>query len=530
MAAAPVSTTGGRSENPAVSLHGGISERTLRPSLGHDYANPFPYPVSRWELFVTSAVWSNHASYLVFNVDRSADSRHTAKTSPGPRTQVHDSFDTRDKQSTRSPMSADRRFCCCQSAISSGVREPPSLPRLSPVAPRTEERTHGGVASILALRRKRPIQWTSGNSKTCDTYRPNAEGLESRWLLSASSAPAPAATSASSTPTYGVEAIHNVTYTDQAGQAEQLDLYVPVGKASPGGWPAILALPGGGWRWVNRSDLGDTVSEFAKFGYVVAVADYAFASSNPATHIFPLDIDDTRDAIRWLRTTAATKYGVDPNKIATWGESAGGNLASLLGTYPNGPLPDDHSPPTNVSASVQAVVDFYGPADLTKLWDENPRVQPYLQTFLGGSPTQEPARYAAASPTDHVSLGCAALSDFPRDGGSLGTRRSVRGIGDGFDERGRTDHGRDRGRAASRFPAETRTWCRLHVARARLPQQHDARVFAHRAGDFLILRPHKTPRPGVSCDTGPHFDFLGKTLSPAAVRRRPVPNRGGRSS
>jgi dipeptidyl aminopeptidase/acylaminoacyl peptidase len=48
------------------------------------------------------------------------------------------------------------------------------------------------------------------------------------------------------------------------------------------------------------------------------------------------------------------------------------------------------------------VVDFYGPAELTRLYQDAPGTRPYLSTFLGGTPDQLPSRYRAASPADNV--------------------------------------------------------------------------------------------------------------------------------
>ena len=188
----------------------------------------------------------------------------------------------------------------------------------------------------------------------------------------------------------------NVVYMNQGGRREQLDLYLPGGPTPPGGRPVILALPGGGWRWVRRGDLGGAVSSFAKEGYVVAVADYAFSTGSPGSKVWPTNFQDVRRAVQWLRSNA-DKYGIDPSRVAVWGESAGGHLASLLGAYPQGLGVSTLSPPTRV----QAVIDFYGPADLTTLYDSS-KARPYLATFLGGSPAQFPERYQDASPVAHV--------------------------------------------------------------------------------------------------------------------------------
>ena len=202
------------------------------------------------------------------------------------------------------------------------------------------------------------------------------------------------------TTTGGVRALMNLVYLNAGGRQEHLDLYLPTGPTPPGGHPVVLALPGGGWRWVRRNDLGVTVSELAKYGYVVAVADYAYASSTPGSHVWPTNFEDVQQAVRWLKTNAG-RFGIDPNKVAVWGESAGGHLANLLGTYPDGPSAVS-APKTSVSARVEAVIDFYGPTDLTKLYAEDPKDRPYLQTFLGGSPDQYPSRYQDASPINHV--------------------------------------------------------------------------------------------------------------------------------
>ncbi|GAC1474716.1 MAG: hypothetical protein NVSMB9_25620 [Isosphaeraceae bacterium] len=205
-----------------------------------------------------------------------------------------------------------------------------------------------------------------------------------------------------------VHSFLNVVYRNAEGRQEHLDLYVPAGPAPPGGYPTILALPGGGWRWVRRNDLGITVSSLARYGYVVAVADYAFASSRPGTHVWPTNFDDVRQAVRWLKTSGGT-YGVDPNRIAVWGESAGGHLANLLGTNPDGPLVGlrevrSHDPRTaGVSARVQAVIDFYGPTDLNTLYRDSQKDRQYLDTLMGGGPERLGDRYQAASPIGSIS-------------------------------------------------------------------------------------------------------------------------------
>ena len=79
--------------------------------------------------------------------------------------------------------------------------------------------------------------------------------------------------------------------------------------------------------------------------------------------MWPAQIDDCRESVRWLRRNAS-KYSLDPNRIGTWGSSAGGHLVALMGTLPyeNG---------ETVSSRVQAVVGWYGPTDLLAMPPNN---------------------------------------------------------------------------------------------------------------------------------------------------------------
>lgn len=230
-------------------------------------------------------------------------------------------------------------------------------------------------------------------------FVPVLDACESRVALSTASS--------ALSGTQGVRAIPDIVYTAQGG-AQHLDLYVPGGPAPSGGRPTILALPGGGWRWVRRGDLGATVSGLTRYGYVVAVADYAYAGTAPGSKVWPTNFEDVQQAVRWLRQNAG-RFGIDPNRIAVWGESAGGHLANLLGTDPQGPSQSgtvpNASPGSDNSARVEAVVDFYGPTDLTALYAQSAQDRPFLTTFLGTTPDNDPATYRDASPIQHVAPG-----------------------------------------------------------------------------------------------------------------------------
>ena len=127
----------------------------------------------------------------------------------------------------------------------------------------------------------------------------------------------------------------------RAGPSRKLDLYRPAGDEEPGR-PAVVWVHGGGFAGGDRtSSIVPFPESFAKAGYVVASIDYDTTASQPcvaAPHLRPdcralLDdaVGDGQEAVRWLRRNAGA-YGVDPDRVAIAGESAGGLTAAGVGT------------------------------------------------------------------------------------------------------------------------------------------------------------------------------------------------------
>jgi acetyl esterase/lipase len=118
----------------------------------------------------------------------------------------------------------------------------------------------------------------------------------------------------------------------------------------------------------------------------------------PGKPTWPLNFEDVQATVRWVRNEAST-YGFNPDEIVAEGESAGANLAALLGVYSTG----DNGGGT--SSAVEAVVAVSTPANLVTLYQEKRYAGGAASEFLGGSPSQVPANYIAASPIDHISAG-----------------------------------------------------------------------------------------------------------------------------
>ena len=189
----------------------------------------------------------------------------------------------------------------------------------------------------------------------------------------------------------------NVPYPTPAGPSESLNVYLPPGPAPPGGRPVLIAIHGGGWRRLDKAGYGDRIaSAFVPLGYVVVAPNYMLSA--PGRPSWPVNLDDVRSVVAWVRTNADA-LGINPNEVAAIGESAGANLAALLGTDPGPPGSG------GVSTQVEAVIAFSTPTNLSVLDAQSPLAGLAAAQFLGGSPQQVPASYAAASPIDHVAPG-----------------------------------------------------------------------------------------------------------------------------
>ncbi|MCX7886621.1 MAG: alpha/beta hydrolase [Verrucomicrobiae bacterium] len=104
----------------------------------------------------------------------------------------------------------------------------------------------------------------------------------------------------------------------------KLNLYI-FSPANPKNAPAIVFFFGGGWTSGSPAQFEVQSRHLASRGMVAICADYRVASRH---QVKPTQcLADARSAIRWVRANAA-RLGVDPNRIAAGGGSAGGHLAA----------------------------------------------------------------------------------------------------------------------------------------------------------------------------------------------------------
>lgn len=157
------------------------------------------------------------------------------------------------------------------------------------------------------------------------------------------------------------EYIGGLRYSERNGRSLLLDLYLPVERSAKELLPLVLYLFGGAWMMGNRYQFGALIPGSEKLfdnGYAVAAVDYRLSHEA----IFPAQIHDVKSAIYWLRTHSG-EYGIDTERFAAWGPSAGGHLSALAGTSAGRLEPLDAPEDARSRGRVQAVVDFFGPTD-----------------------------------------------------------------------------------------------------------------------------------------------------------------------
>jgi acetyl esterase/lipase len=151
-------------------------------------------------------------------------------------------------------------------------------------------------------------------------------------------------------------ALETLRFCPRDGFTPVMDLRMP---AAAGPAPVVVFVHGGAWLYGSRREgfFVDALSPaLVARGFAVAAVDYRLAGRHP----WPAQIEDVKCAVRFLRANA-TALGIDSDRVAAWGESAGGHLVAMLAAnraeFESGPYLDR-------SSQVQAVLDVAGPADL----------------------------------------------------------------------------------------------------------------------------------------------------------------------
>ena len=117
---------------------------------------------------------------------------------------------------------------------------------------------------------------------------------------------------------------------------------------------AVLVIPGGGYQIVALGHEGFQIGNWLREqGMPAIVLDYRVHPYH-----YPAEIEDGMHAMRVVREHAK-EWGIDPNRIGVWGFSAGGHLASTLGTHCNKTNPHAANPLDRLSCKPNLMVLSY---------------------------------------------------------------------------------------------------------------------------------------------------------------------------
>ena len=159
-----------------------------------------------------------------------------------------------------------------------------------------------------------------------------------------------------------VESQSAVAYASTS-PSQTLDLYLPASDGSTAA-PLVVLIHGGAFAMGDSGMEAGLAQTLVQQGFAVAAVNYRLSGEA----LYPAGAQDVKAAVRWLRANAA-QYGLDTDRFAAWGQSAGGWMANMLGvTGDQATIFDDDSLGNpDQSDAVQAVVSWYGPVDFATM-------------------------------------------------------------------------------------------------------------------------------------------------------------------
>jgi len=193
-----------------------------------------------------------------------------------------------------------------------------------------------------------------------------------------------------------VEVEEGVSFGRGGERALHCDVYRPPPSAPASRRRSVLLVHGGGWQQGDRSQLRGYGISLARLGYVGVACEYRLTGEA----VWPAQIHDVKTALRFMRAEQAA-LGIDPDKIAVSGNSAGAHLALVAGATPDHPELEGEGGHAGAGTGCAAVIAIYAPTLLRPtLQLEGP-----IEKLFGPDP--EEALVALASPAEH------ARPDFP---------------------------------------------------------------------------------------------------------------------
>ena len=200
------------------------------------------------------------------------------------------------------------------------------------------------------------------------------------------------------------ELIQHVKYSENG---QELTLILPWAprndrqKVKP--CPLIVFVQGSSWTTPNLNYEIPMLSHFAEEGIAVATVSHRSAMDG---FPFPAFLLDVKCAIRFLRANASA-YAIDPDRVAAFGTSSGGNTVCLLGLTGDDPTLKTAEYPEQ-SDSVIGVAACFAPTNLPSLFaylKDVPNIRASMAGYFGADPQKWDEVMRAYSPVFRVEKG-----------------------------------------------------------------------------------------------------------------------------
>lgn len=184
------------------------------------------------------------------------------------------------------------------------------------------------------------------------------------------------------------ETYKDVAYGSTASQ--KMDVYLSEGRNTTD-TKVIILIHGGGWSSGDKNDFIQFIDTLKKRlpGYAIYNINYRLAAGSG--NLFPTQENDVKSAIEFIYSKKEDHKVSD--KYVLLGASAGGHLALL------------HAYKYVAPVKIKAVVDFFGPSDLTEMYNNPASLfapPSAVAAVVGGTPTSNPLIYQQSSPINFV--------------------------------------------------------------------------------------------------------------------------------
>lgn len=193
------------------------------------------------------------------------------------------------------------------------------------------------------------------------------------------------------TTTVAEQTILDVPYATVSTQ-QKMDVYLPANRSATKTFPFIM-IHGGSWSAGDKTDFNAYITAFKSYfdsGYAIFNLNYRLA--NGSSILLQQQLSDIDAAVNFI-ISKSSEYQINTTKMGIMGASAGAHLA-LMKTYKS-----------NTDNKIKAVVDLFGPTDLSWMYNNHPipqSSQPVLVNLLATTPALNTTTYTNASPINFI--------------------------------------------------------------------------------------------------------------------------------